>query len=67
MTPLSELIKQMGIKKIPFVDEHKAAKKRWLKEQAPLFARVCEKASNESSASPTRAPDEIPYRSKCVV
>ncbi|TOO88485.1 hypothetical protein CGH29_07270, partial [Vibrio parahaemolyticus] len=42
MTPLSELIKQMGIKKIPFVDEHKAAKKRWLKEQAPLFARVCE-------------------------
>ncbi len=42
MTPLSELIEEMGIKTIPFVTEHEAAKKRWLNEQNSLFMRVCE-------------------------
>lgn len=41
MTPLSELIEEMGIKSIPFVLEHDAAKKRWLNEQNSLFIRVC--------------------------
>ena len=42
MTPLNELIQQMGFTNIPFVNEHKAARRRWTKEQAPLFIRVCE-------------------------
>ncbi len=42
MTLLSELIEEMGVEAIPFVMEHKAAKKRWLNEQNSLFIRVCE-------------------------
>lgn len=34
MTPLNELIQQMGFTNIPFVNEHKAARRRWTKEQA---------------------------------
>ncbi len=42
MTSLTELIEEMGIKTIPFVTEHEAAKQRWLNEQNALFNRVCE-------------------------
>ncbi|MGY0615485.1 hypothetical protein [Vibrio sp. FJH11] len=49
MTPLNELIKEMGFRTIPFVTEHKTAKKRWLDEQNSLFTRVCEN-------KPTTAP-----------
>ncbi|MGR4991380.1 hypothetical protein ACPV3U_17550 [Vibrio rotiferianus] len=50
MTPLSELIHEMGIKNIPFVSKHKAARRRWTKEQAPLFIRVCENKPDTAPA-----------------
>jgi len=49
MTSLSELSQEIGFKDIPFVKKHKAAKRRWLKEQTPLFTKVCEN-------KPTTAP-----------
>ncbi|MGR5236902.1 hypothetical protein [Vibrio alfacsensis] len=50
MTPLNQQIQEMGFKSISFVDQHKAARRRWTKEQAPLFAKVCE---NKPDTSPT--------------
>lgn len=50
MTSLSELSQEMGFKEIPFVKEHKAAKRRWLKEQSQLFTKVCE---NKPATAPT--------------
>ncbi|PFG58414.1 hypothetical protein ATG66_0964 [Vibrio sp. ES.051] len=49
MTSLNELVQDMGFKAIPFVKEHKASKRRWLKEQSPLFTKVCKN-------KPTTAP-----------
>lgn len=50
MTSLSELSQEMGFEEIPFVKEHKAAKRRWLKEQSQLFTKVCE---NKPTTAPT--------------
>ena len=50
MTPLNELTQEMGFKNIPFVDEHKAARRRWVKEQASLFIRVCENKPDTAAA-----------------
>lgn len=50
MTSLSELIQQMGVKDIAFVKKHQAARRRWTKEHAPLFARVCENRPEKAPA-----------------
>ncbi|CAM2924731.1 hypothetical protein [Vibrio mytili] len=50
MTPLNELIQEMGFTDIPFIKEHAVANQRWLQQQAPLFERVCE---HKPSTAPT--------------
>ncbi|CAH1544390.1 conserved hypothetical protein [Vibrio rotiferianus] len=50
MTPLNEFIEEIGVKNIPFVCQHKAARRRWTKEQAPLFIKVCENKPDTAPA-----------------
>ncbi|MGR5067640.1 hypothetical protein [Vibrio alfacsensis] len=50
MTLLNQLIQDMGFKNIPFMEQHKAARRRWTNEQAPLFTKVCENKPDTAPA-----------------